>query len=273
MGKSKLDTKILHPFILIILGILLISLDRGGLSNWIRRPISYIFEPVSFSSDSIAQGVSGWSYALTDASSYIAELNVLREDLAKSKSTETSVRLLEEENAALKQQISITNGSDAYALSKIQDFSPDGTLRINVGAEDSVEVGDVVSVGKFFVGIVTNADQRGSLVRTPINKASHYEVAIIAKDAKIDSTEVNSLIKATGVISGSTGGIKLENIGINADVEDGDYVVVRDERIGDILVVGRVVGLVNNPASTSKTGFVSPVFDYANLITVFVRTN
>lgn len=274
MTKSKVELQNIQPYILLAIGALFVLLDKGGFSGGIRSSLSYVFEPVSFVADDTGDTVSEWGYALVDASSYISELNSLKEELVIAKSSESSILLLQEENATLKEQLSLSNREDTFIAAKVLDYSPEGTIRINVGEADGIKEGDVVQLGKVFVGVVEQADGLGSLVRIPINKSSHYEIAILPQNTQVDEElPINSLVKATGVASGSVSGIKLENIGINAEVSDGDIVVLRDGRIGGILVLGRVVGLINNPASTSKSGFVSPVFDYANLITVYVKTN
>jgi hypothetical protein len=36
--------------------------------------------------------------------------------------------------------------------------------------------------------------------------------------------------------------------------------------------LGYLVGLSENPAATSRSGYVSPILDYDKLITVFVKT-
>ena len=72
---------------------------------------------------------------------------------------------------------------------------------------------------------------------------------------------------------GDLEGIRIENMGINSNVSDGDTVLIRDERVGSILILGTLIGVSQNPASTHKNGFVSPVFDYSNILTVFIRIN
>jgi hypothetical protein len=84
------------------------------------------------------------------------------------------------------------------------------------------------------------------------------------KDAKV-------LSKA--VVSGTAEGIKVENILMNADIENGDIVVINDERVGEYLILGYLVNLSDNPATTSRYGYVSTLVDYDDLMTVFVKLN
>jgi cell shape-determining protein MreC len=73
------------------------------------------------------------------------------------------------------------------------------------------------------------------------------------------------------VVSGSSDGIRIENIGMNSGVENGDIVVVNDSKVGENLVLGTVVGLSEDPATTTRTGYVSPAVDYYDLTNVFIR--
>jgi hypothetical protein len=52
-----------------------------------------------------------------------------------------------------------------------------------------------------------------------------------------------------------------------------DLVVVNDERVGQYLVLGSLVSLSQNPATTSRFGYVSPLADYDGLMSVFVIVN
>lgn len=269
MKKTVLKIKSLQPIILLLLGLLLLLIGRLPFSSYLRVPFSYIFEPVSFVARDISYSVSNWSRALFDASMYIEEYRALKEEVIELKATKENLIDYEEYNA-LKENSSMVIPEYKYVASKVLGMSDKGDLYINTGIKDGLKEGDVVSVGNTFVGVISSLDRAGSLVRLPINRMSTYEVVILPANFK----EINNLdgyIKSRAVITGSLDGIRIENIGANADVSDGDIVVIRDERIGELLIVGRLVALSRNPAATSKSGFVSPSFDYANLLTVFVR--
>ena len=62
-------------------------------------------------------------------------------------------------------------------------------------------------------------------------------------------------------------------MGINSNVEEGDLVLIRDDRVEDVLVLGTLVNVSSNPASTYKSGEVIGIFDYYNILTVFIRQN
>lgn len=217
----------------------------------------------------MGNSISSWGSVLFDASSYIQENEKLRDELIQIKGS-TFSPIDQEEYVALKSGEKFVQINTKLLTAKVLNTSELGQIYINVGSKDGVVEGDIVSVGDVFLGICSQVDLNGSLVRLPTNRASSFEVIILSKEYSLD-TPLDSYIKSNGVVSGTLEGIKVENIGINADVSDGDLIVVRDERVGQLLKLGTLVGLSKNPASTSKSGFVSPIFDYSNLITVFVN--
>jgi cell shape-determining protein MreC len=217
------------------------------------------------------ESVSSWASLLFDASSYIEENRNLKKEILEMKANESMIVDLEEYEA-LKRHKSLLSSSGEYVLAKVLGNSLKGDIYLNVGVQDGIKEGDVVYLGKVFLGVVSAVDRDGSTVRLPTNRESSFEVAIL-NSTEQEETLLDGYVKASGVITGELDSINIENIDINSEVEDGDIVVLRDERIGEILVVGRVVGISKNPASTSKSGFVSPIFNYNNLISVFVKIN
>ena len=73
------------------------------------------------------------------------------------------------------------------------------------------------------------------------------------------------------VVVGTADGIRVENISSTAEVKEGDVVLMNDSRVGSHLVIGYLVSISDNPSSTSKSGYVSPIVDYDSLLTVFVK--
>jgi len=269
MNKTILKIKSFQPILLLLLGLLLLLVGRLPFSSYIRVPFAYVFEPVSFVARDISYSVSNWGKALFDASTYIDEYRALKEEVAELKASKEILIDYEQYNA-LKENTSIIIPEYKYVVSKVLGMSEKGDLYLNTGIKDGLKEGDIVSIGNTFVGVISSVDRSGSLVRLPVNRISTYEVVIVPANLE-EISNLDGYIKSRAVITGSLDGIRIENIGANADVSDGDIVVLRDERIGDLLIVGRVVALSKNPAATSKSGFVSPTLDYANLLTVFVR--
>ncbi len=196
----------------------------------------------------------------------------MKEENAKLK-IENAEKLIDyEEYLSLKENSSLIIPEKKYLKAQILNYTKEGNLIINRGKDDGVKKNDTVVLGKVFIGTVSDVGQNSSLIRLPYNNSSSYEVVVIPSDIDLNKdNRVDNLIKSNGVVIGSIDNIKIENMGINSNVLDGDTVLIRDERVGDILIIGTLLGLSKNPASTYKTGYVSPIFDYSNIITVYVN--
>ncbi len=238
----------------------------------IKYPFSIIFNPVYVWGSDIGGNINEWKKALLNASSYIKEYEGIKEENARLK-IENAQRLIEyDEYISLKENSSTIVPERKYLESKILSSTDEGTLVINRGKKDGIKEGNTVVLGKVFIGTISDVNTNSSNVLLPFSNASSYEVVVIPSDINLNEMKrVDSLIKSSGVVLGSIENIKIENMGINSNVTDGDTVLIRDERIGDVLILGTLIGVSKNPASTYKTGYVSPIFDYSNILTVFVN--
>lgn len=240
----------------------------GGLGG-IRNGISYVFEPVSFQANTAGSATREYFQTFVQLGKFKNEYNDLKISVYEKEAQYSDYLILRSENEALKKQIALGNKDATYAMVNVLRDDSVNSLLIDEGSNAGIKQGDAVVVGNVFVGIIGSVDLNGSTVRLPADENSHMSVVIL-KAGQESSAKTNIL--SNGVVSGSAEGIKLENISMNTDVVNGDVVFINDSKVGGFLALGYVVGLSTNPASTYKTGFVSPILDYDNLMTIFVRT-
>lgn len=269
--RKKFDLKSYSKLIYLIFSIVLVLLGQTVLGDRIKYPFSYIFSPIHVYGSNAGKRVYNWKEALIDASSYIDEFNDMKEEIAKLK-VENSEKLLDyDEYLSLKEQSAFIIDEGKYIQAKIISNTEEDSILINVGKDEGIEVGDVVILGRVYIGMVSDVTLYSSRVRLPLNPSSSFEAVVLPGSIDLNKeNRIDSLVKSIGVVIGKSDNILIENLGINADVKDGDFVLIRDSRVGDVLVLGTLVGVSNNPASTSKSGFVSPIFDYGNILNVYV---
>jgi cell shape-determining protein MreC len=273
MKKDRSEKNYTH-FVLLLTGIFLILLGNTKLDSVIKYPFSYIFDPITFVGNSMGSSVSNWGKALIDASSYIQEYNRMKEEIATLKADRSKEVLEYLEYESLKQHTQVISPEYTYVESNIVNFTDTGEVLINRGRESGLEKGDIVTFGKIFLGILSDVGSNSALVRLPTNTLSTFEVVIVPSTVEITNDfRIDSVIKSSAVVIGDMDKIKIENMGINSNVIDGDLVLIRDEKVGDILILGNLISVSNNPASTFKNGLVSPIFDYTNILTVFVKND
>jgi rod shape-determining protein MreC len=256
----------LLPVLFIVLGIFLISLNNINALEWVKNPISYIFEPITFKARTFGQSINEYTELFLDLGNFKKEYNDMKIELAKKETSLAEVSILREDIKALREQINLGNLDNTYVEATVMSDSTLENLIINKGEKEGIQVGDIVTLGNMYVGIVSEVSMKGSKIRLPSSKSNHLEVIITSSQS-----HMNEKVLSKAVVSGSPEGILIENIEMNAEVINGDVVVINDTRVGELLVLGYVVGLSEDPASISKTAYVSQIIEAEDLINVFVR--
>ena len=269
--QSVFDNAYVYISVSILVGVIFVLLDSIGLVTSLRNGISYVFEPVSYNGVEVGTGIRRYFQNFVKMSEFMEDYNNLKMDMYEKDINNSYYLLLKEENDSLRKQLNLSDVSKKYIACKVLGKNDSEYIKINAGSDDGVKQDNVVSIGNVYVGQVIKSDKTGSLVKLPLSKGSNFEAIITQRGVEdaVISSEVPILSKA--VVIGTGNGIKVENMSTDANVKEGDVVVINDEKIGSYLVLGYLVGLSDNPANTSKTGYVNPLIDYDNLITVFVE--
>jgi len=252
-------------YVCAFLAVLFLLLDGIWGLDGFRNAIAFATQPMAYSANNGGSAVRSYLETFSQLGKFRKEYNDLKTQMYDMESKYAEYMALVNENESLKKQLALSSSSQYVMASVLRDDSV-GTMLIDKGSDDGVQEGDVVTIGNTFIGVVSHIDAKGSVVRLPVDPDSHLEVVVL-KYGPNTSTHILS----KGVVSGSAGGILIENIAMNSEVADGDVVYINDTKVGGFLALGYIVGLSNNPASTYKTAYVSPVLDYDTLMNVFVK--
>ncbi len=253
-------------YVCAFLAVLFLLLDGIWGLNGLRDVLAFVTQPMAYSANNGGTAVRSYLETFSQLGKFRKEYNDLKTQMYDMESKYAEYMVIVNENEALKKQLALEDGDIQYIMASVLRDDVVGTMLIDKGSKDGVQEGDIVTIGNTFIGIVSNIDAKGSLIRLPVDLDSHYEVVVL-KTGPNTSTHILS----KGVVSGSQEGILIENISMNSEVADGDVVYVNDSKVGGFFALGYVVGLSNNPASTYKTAYVSPVLDYDTLMNVFVK--
>jgi len=263
IGEIK-DTKVILPAFMLGIGLILFLLEMLNVGNLLKDGIHWISDPVTVGSENAGRSVFDYFNILSNISGTQDEINDLRLKILEYESGAAYVSTLEKENEALREQLNLGNKEHKYVEAKMLGKVMDNTVRINVGDSDKVKVGDTVSIGYHFVGIVMEVAENISTVRLPYSKSNIVEVRVVSR-------ENNKDIMSKAVVRGSGEEyMVIENISKNTDITEGDYVIVSDEKVADNLVIGEISELSQDPASTSISGKVVPIIAFDDLTSVFV---
>lgn len=265
------DKNLFLPIAIVVM-LLLIFLDGTKVLQPLRAGVSFLFQPISVDGSDLGSKINKKFGIIAQISKFQKEFNQMKLDMYEKDVNNSYFVVLQEERDVLQKQLDLGNKENKYLMAKVLGEERTKSLRLNKGKSDGVNVGDAVSLGNLFLGVVDRVDEYSSKVMLPTVKGSSYEVFITkvgVEKSVVRKGGVQILSKA--VIQGAGDHIRIENISTTSNVEDGDVVVISDPKVGDYLVVGKVVGLSSNPAETSRSGRVEMMLDSRYLMSVFIN--
>jgi rod shape-determining protein MreC len=263
-NKKNSGNDNLLVFISLLLAVIFLLSDWLGGLGGVRNALAFVFEPITYQANNAGNAVGQYLDTFVQLGKFRQDYNNLKVQIYEQEAQYSDYQILKNENEALTQQINLGNKDAKYVMANTLRGDNINALLLDEGTNVGIKQGDVVTYGNVFIGIISQSDSRGSVVKLPTDASSHLEVIILKPD-----TTTGTL--SSGVVSGSTNGIKIENISMNSDVANGDVVFINDTRVGGFLTLGYVVGLSDSASSTYKTADVSTVLDYDSLMKVFVK--
>lgn len=272
------SSKVPKDFIAILLAVLLLFSNYILEEATLNKPISYIGFPLMKGGVAVGHAIDDSVEAFFSIPYIRAENAVMQITSAKLEAENNKVRLLLEENSALKKEIALGERKDKLLETSVlaSDIGIDDSIIIDVGSKDGVKKGDVVRIGNIYIGYVGAVSELTSKVILPNNEASTLEVLLIdnpALDKDIAQLQLEFSTNedvASGLAVGRNSAIAIDNISRNDPVQEGFAVIVNDPEIQDLLYIGTVTEVIDDPAATSKQAKVRPVLVYGNLNYLFV---
>lgn len=272
------SSKVPKDFIAILLAVLLLFSNYILDEATLNKPISYIGFPLMKGGVAVGHAIDDSVEAFFSIPYIRAENAVMQITSAKLEAENNKVRLLLEENSALKKEIALGERKDKLLETSVlaSDIGIDDSIIIDVGSKDGVKKGDVVRIGNIYIGYVGAVSELTSKVILPNNEASTLEVLLIdnpALDKDIAQLQLEFSTNedvASGLAVGRNSAIAIDNISRNDPVQEGFAVIVNDPEIQDLLYIGTVTEVIDDPAATSKQAKVRPVLVYGNLNYLFV---
>ena len=270
MKKKKIegikDRKVILPAIIMALGGILMFLEILNIDNQLKEAVHWIADPVVILSENGSRSVADYFSVLIDIPKVEKELNDLNVEKFEYESKVAYVSILEEENQSLREELNLGNMEHKYVEAKMLGQVQDNVIRVNAGKNQGIKIGDTVSLGYNLIGTVMDTSQNISSIRLPYSKSSTLEVWVASATDKKKILS-RAVVKGTGEEY-----MIIENISKEANVKEGDYVIVNDERIVDTLVLGQISELNLDPAKTSISGKVVSIVTFDTLISVFICT-
>lgn len=140
------------------------------------------------------------------------------------------------------------------------------TFRVDKGIEDGVKPGMNVIAGNGLVGIVTEAKNNSSTIRSIIDDSSNVSGMFINTT---DTCNVKGNLKLL-----ENGHIEVTDIKKGANIKDGYEVVTSylSPTYHPGILIGYISGLHSEPSNMMESGFLTPAVDFSKLDMVLIIT-
>ena len=251
----------------IFLGLLLLSglfflLETVGILSVVTGAIHKIFQPVQIALYKTGQDFKSFLFT-------VREIPVLREKESKLQmenslllAENAKLKLLEEENKVLREQLAVKNLPEGRALlASIIGKDPllsASKILIDKGTNDGVRRGNLVVLKDILIGQVTYVQFNSSNVS--LLSDSETKIPAITQG------------KAKGILKGEFGNrLRLTNVVQNQNLKENEVIFSSGE--GGYprgLVLGTVSKVHKDPAALFQEAEIAPLISYDSLETVFI---
>ncbi len=246
-------------------------LSAMGLSNYVRGALEMIAQPFQTAFTWVGDAVSGFGEYFTAVRDLSAENERLREQLDAAEDQLYNARLLEEENAWLRDYLGLKRLHTDYQFEEASIIGRDAgnaatSFTLNRGSLHGIEAGMPVLTDVGIVGAVVETGATWCRVETLIETASSVG-AYIERSAQ------------SGVVSGSfalaaEGRCVMDYLPADADIRVGDRILTSG--ISSIyppgLYVGEVTALTADPYRRTVTAEITPAVELGALKKVMILT-
>ncbi len=230
----------------------------------------FLINPIHDLAFRSAESVNNFFSVFGEMNTLRGEYYDLKEEYLVLKGESKSIPLLYQENAILKEQLSVEEEQEDLLLAQILHQDMDSrmeTLVLNKGEEDGVRVGDVAVIGDIYVGIVIEATPKTSKVRLPTSRANSLKVMILIDEENGDYDSAFS----NGMAVGYANRVRIDNVELDDNLQEGDAIFINDPKVGGFLYLGDVLALDDDPTKTSQSGDVRLPVNYQGLKFVFIK--
>lgn len=267
--------------VLSLVGILLFLINFTPAAAALKKFSNAAFTPILFYSSNGGLALDEFFATLYDIRTLRKENNDLLLKNALLEADNATLSLLAEENKALSQELKL--GSRKEDILEVKLLPPgagnvQNRLILNAGTVQGVKTGNVVRLGNMFVGVVESADEKSSFVRLSYSPESVYQVVVVPGEAaKKNISQLKKLVKEgkglekfKGIARGTSTAVVVEDISNDAEVKEGDAVLINDPKINDILYLGMVISVSADPSAVEKILSITLPLDFDNLNYAFV---
>lgn len=257
--EKESTNRILPIFLfLVLISLILILAGNLGLLRPVRRTVEMVTVASKTTVYRIWQGAQeNFSY-LTSWKSGAQKIAGLEKQVRELQDLTVRIKVLEEENKALRKQLEATLPPSLKFL-PAKTIGETRYLTIDKGEEDGVRSGMMVISENILVGKVVLVTPKTSQILLPIDP-----------DSKIPSRTIKT--NARGLVIGEFGTKVILDKVLQGEILAEDDLVVTTGEGGYVrdLLIGKVERVEKSEVQPFQKGRIAPLLDYGKLVNVFV---
>lgn len=248
---------------ILIIGFLLLGLERFGLLGSVDGLVDRLLSPVQLSLFSASRSISHGFSTVLEIGSLRGKNATLEEKAAFLEAENANLKKLEAENKLLRDQLDLEPKPQFPIKSaQVLGFNPSLTrsfINIDKGEDDQIQTGDVVILKDILLGLVSSTQKAVASVRLLSDPASK----VLAQTQS----------GAKGVVVGEFGSqMKITKVLLEETLTSGDLVTTTgDENFPQGLVVGKISQVRRKEAELFQEAQIEPMIDTNHLALIFVR--
>ncbi|GAB4164009.1 MAG: hypothetical protein Fur003_6390 [Candidatus Dojkabacteria bacterium] len=263
----------------LVLALIIANLIR--LTALLTPVLYFIFVPATYLGNKSGTYVKNIGETIREIRDLRNANNKLRMENYELKAQSELIDQLLQRNISLEKELLLGNKKMKKVEAEVIKYDPSGYLTLNLGSEDGVQKEDVVVLGNLYIGRVVQVQPSSSKVILPINVSSVLEVDI-HKNKEYESknlTEIQKLYTTPerkgvrGATRGVSSGIMIENIAKTSKVAKDDIVIINDLKVGQLLLLGKLGEVDNDPTKTEASAEVKTIVNYEELTYLFIYLN
>lgn len=261
----------------VIIGALLLLLTALGVSSVLSPSFSILFDPMAYYGDKVGENVNVAKRIGTEIGTLRKDNDALLAENIRLEAENSLYQVINQENESLREQLDLGREDVELIAARVVFYDPAGYLTLSVGARDGVENGQVAVIGNAYIGRISQVLPNSSKVQLPLSGDSVLEVYIGERiNPLTNGDDLNERITqiakefVRGSARGSQKGIVVENITQKAVVEEGDYVLINDIKVDDVLFLGSISDVNDDPTLPEQAALVEPFLNYEELTSLFI---
>lgn len=245
---------------------LLIFLNALGWLDIVKNPIRAVFMPFFAKANNISISVGDNYEFFKSRENFFSAYRECRSTLENQTVEDSRVKLLEEENASLREILKFQERIKFSAVTarvigqNIEKI--DQTILIDRGTEDGIKIGQPVIVGDgMLIGKIVKTEKGMSIVRL-----------INDNQSKVAATVLN-MEKSLGIVEGGYGlSVKMNFIPRNETLRIGDQIVTSglEDLIPRGLLIGSITAIENETYRPFQAALLAPGTDLSKLSLIAV---